>query len=200
MTVSDITPNLGKLRADSYECQTICGLEWTNEVFNYTSSKKGHTWVLDSPHPAVFVCQAPTGRVHTYSPCACFPVFKQMNRKEQIIAEVLGLLFLHHVSLVNRRQPWLKTTSFTGCETRAGRPYALHCCCPAQHPLPLVGFVCGLPVRLLLGRRTQARQESAPTCCALSSPVLGHEKAGISSPDWRCSLMWNWDCNRLALV
>lgn len=104
MTDSDITPNLGKLRAVLHECQIICVLGRTNEGFNCTSSKKGHAWVLGSPHPAVFVCWTPTGRVHTYRLCVCFPVFKQMNREEQIIAEDLGLLFLHRVSLVNRRQ------------------------------------------------------------------------------------------------
>lgn len=104
MTDSDITPNLGKLGAVSSECQTICISGRTNEGFNCTSSKKGLMWVLGSSHPTVLVCQAPRGRIHTYRLCLCFKVFKQTNRKDLIVAENLGLLFLYHVSLVNRRQ------------------------------------------------------------------------------------------------
>lgn len=57
-------------------------------------------WVLPI---LLSVCWAPTGRVHPYRLFVCFPVFKQMNRKKQIIAEDLGLLFLHHVSLKQKR-------------------------------------------------------------------------------------------------
>lgn len=156
--------------------------------------------MLGSPHPAVFVCWAPTGRLHIYRLCVCFPVFKQLNRKEQIIAEDFGLLFLHQVSLVNRRHSWLKTTRFAGCETRAGSLCAVHCCCPIWCALPLVGIVCGLPIRLLPGEEIPSQTVVVPTLPHTLQPCLRAWKVAISSPNWRYSLMWNWDRNRLALV
>lgn len=187
VTDSGITPIVGKLRPVSDVCQTICVLGWTNEGFNCTSSKKGQTWVLGSPHPAVCLL----GSHRQSSPLQTICVFSSLQTNEQEEANYCW-------------RPWSAFSPPCLPQTEEGSDSKLRAlldvkqgqaACALWTTAALYNMLhlwcCLRPISKMAPASEEIPSQRGvvpPPCCTLSSPVSGPER--LQSPPQTGGVPW----------